>query len=266
MNQLISSDHTLAKANLKTFASANDSRTHLKQEWQSIFTSAHSIEQVTLHPWISGYFHLAPIDDNGDVLSLVCHICPRANRKGILIRDKAYSCLESGQNMEQWFSKFKSILQIHLNSHNHNSAMESLLKKEEDFGELTESVKKVQDIWCILSAKNRYLILESSMSAVNCRTAFQCGIEVGNIDHSRVFIPKLLPLIDDLLQENLKEWFCVEFRYIGTILGILLVVYFIGSDGKARLACQIISGCSQIWFTRFESSQKHLAKIRSAAG
>ena len=39
-------------------------------------------------------------------------------------------------------------------------------------------------------------------------TAFQCGVEIGIINHARVFLPKILPLTDDLLQENPKEWFC----------------------------------------------------------
>ena len=63
LNQLISTDITPEKTH-QTVKIAHDSQAHLKQEWESIFKTARSMEQIMLHPWVNGYFYLSPVDDN----------------------------------------------------------------------------------------------------------------------------------------------------------------------------------------------------------
>ena len=76
--------------------------------------------------------------------------------------------------------------------------------------------------------------------------AYQCGLEIGNINHSKHFPARLLPLLDGVLLKDTAEWFRNQDKVTllldgGTVFGlVMLVVYFFGRNGSVRLAgCQL---------------------------
>ena len=73
-----------------------------------------------------------------------------------------------------------------------------------------------------------------------CATNVSCGLEIGNINHSRTFIQKYLSLINDELIKKTLDWFDEQTDItvtldIGTECGVpLLAVLFI-SNKKSKL-------------------------------
>ena len=227
------------------------------------FTKVKSISSLIKRPRVKDVFFFAPLDvPHEDLASIdcgfedafevgtecwfVCRFCPQINgRPGIHIIDKNYTCSHY-DNQEQWFKRLKKSIKRHVLHETHIKRV-----KEQE-----ESQEKIKDKVDTAKRAIRYLVyylLKSNTAFIQyptlLGTVFQCGLLIGDINHSRKFASRILPLIDTVLQsENTKEWLIDQQHVsvsldIGTCMGlVLLVVYFIGSDGKARLAgCELTS-------------------------
>ena len=139
--------------------------------------------------------------------------------------------------MTKTFSNLKITLAKHVDSHIHKRAMEKELK--ERF--VTDKTK--QDIFNSM--------LHLSYYSIKSYTAFQqfenliatagiCGLELGDINHSKWFIVKFMNLVDTCLIKKTSQWakeqeILTVTLDIGTEYGIpLLAVLFINA-GKAKL-------------------------------
>ena len=225
-------------------------------------TSMHSVMRNSL---INGIFCFAKRDEHGnlalmddsnelseeiEVLDnrncyLVCQLChansPRTT-KGMRVHEKEYK-KELDKGLEEWFINFKKGLSSHMETENHSKALKEYEKKVEEIRNEVEEVKKsIRYLVYYLIRSNTAFLRFPELLAV----ASQCGLQIGNINHSRNFPPKILPLIDAVMLENTAEWFRVQAKITllldhGTVFGlVMLVVYFVGEDGEVRLAgCEL---------------------------
>ena len=172
---------------------------------------------------------------------LMCQLCPVKHSR-IYVTDKDYDC-KHYENMATWFTTMKRSIGSHIQSHVHQQHKEKFDKHIEENDDVLENIKK----------SLRYLVyyvIRSNIAFISfpplLATAYGCGIEIGDINHTNDFVSRILPLINTVLMENTKEWLG-EQRHIsisldiGTEMGlVLLVVYYIGEDGRTRLAgCEL---------------------------
>ena len=235
-----------------------EKKEYIERTTGNILAHAKSMKDIMLNPLVNERFHFVPLDYftaavkkeeySEDELEsecyLLCKICSRTSSKcGMLVVDREYAC-NYFDNLSPWFSRLKKVLRKHIaDLPMHQAAVKELEKKEKEFGDVLDGTK----------ANLRYLvyyIIKTNIAFLNyptlLSTVFQCGLEIGNINHTRDFVSRILPLIDGVILENTKEWISDQQHItisldIGTVLGlVLLVVYYIGSDGHARLAgCQM---------------------------
>ena len=155
------------------------------------------------------------------------------------------------------FSHTKKILKRHIEHPEHGKSKKDSDKKEEELRDVIDGINR----------SVRYLVyylLKTDTSFINfpvlLATVSQCGLEIGDINHSEKFPSNILPLIDVVFQENTKAWLDDQDNVslsldLGTYLDLtLLVVYFIGRDGSTRLAgCDLSSSkegihCAELAF------------------
>ena len=293
-------DLSLAKEEKKKYVTdlLTEKNKYIKEHALPSLINARSMKNLLENPLVHNIFQLVPhqvndkttFDESGEFdehqvvghCYLVCQICEATSKSGIIVEDKDYDC-RFYQVMEPWFSQTKQSIKIHLDHPSHNANKSRYDKKIVDNNEALENIKK----------SLRYLVyyvIRSNIAFISfpplLATVFQCGLEVGDINHTDRFVSRILPLIDTILLENTKIWLSDQSKIsisldIGTILGlVLLVVYFIGEDGKPRLAgcdltekkegdhlarlCYKIS-CSNIYAEEYLIQQKTNAIVADGA-
>ena len=181
-----------------------------------------------------------------DTEFMKCQICSSwsnpnsAKSLGIhLVEGSEYSVFEKGikHTMSQEFSNLKRTLIKHISCQTHQTS----LKQEDDHNRKNKQLKKSishsmrQMAYFTLKCKLPFNQFENY-----CATNVSCGLEIGNINHSRTFIQKYLSLINDELIKKTLDWFDEQTDItvtldIGTECGVpLLAVLFI-SNKKSKL-------------------------------
>lgn len=212
------------------------------------------------NPLINGIFHFAtkdehecliPIEDFSEIdetkmtvenseCYLVCQLClptkAISGRRGFTVLDPDYKCTDTQEN---WFTALKKSIARHISSDLHLKEEDEHDKKLEEVGHEIDGIKETVRylVYYLLKSNTAFLRFPELLAVAN-----QCGLEIGNINHSRGFPAKILPFIDAVLLENTAEWFKDQDKVTllldhGTVFGlVMLVVYFVGEDGSVRLA------------------------------
>ena len=209
-----------------------------------VATSMKSIKENKL---IKNIFSIYKREDD-DTEIMKCELCDKwsnsnsEQKLGIqLLEGSNYSVFDYEQGVKKAisksFSNFKIILIKHIESQTHNKS----LKHNHDFD--TKN-KRTKDAVSHSMRQMAYFTIKCNLSFNQfenyCATNFSCGLEIGNINHSRRFILTFLDLVSEKLVKKTADWFS-EQKYvtitldIGTENGIpLLAVLFI-SDKKSKL-------------------------------
>ena len=218
-----------------------EKKEYIERTTGNILAHAKSMKDIMLNPLVNERCHFVPLDYftaavkkeeySEDELEsecyLLCKICSRTSSKcGMLVVDREYAC-NYFDNLSPWFSRLKKVLRKHIaDLPMHQAAVKELEKKEKEFGDVLDGTK----------ANLRYLIyyiIKTNIAFLNyptlLSTVFQCGLEIGNINHTRDFVSRILPLIDGVILENTKEWISDQQHItisldIGTVLGLVLLV------------------------------------------
>ena len=237
----------------------NIDKSSIKSSFEDMLKSASSMEVIMLNPLVNGVFQFVPVsvsasynplEDTCDELMkecfLKCQICPNDSRNGrIYVPDKNYACKHFGV-MEPWFSNLKKTIRRHVSeSEVHRRNLKEMELNKNEIESASDDIKRNLRylVYYILRTNTAFLSFPKLLA-----TVYQCDMEIGNINHSRDFVSRILPLIDDILQENTKNWIMQQGHIsisldIGTVMGlVILVVYFTGEDGCTRLAgCDLTS-------------------------
>ena len=249
----------------------------------SLLRHARSVKSVMTNPLVKEYFQLIPTNKSfckyrkkedltekelpeDQEFYIECLLCINEPWKsGISIKNRNYSCpLKS--NLESWFRIAKQSLVRHIQSDSHWTEKKGCAKKKEELDEEIEKIKQTLRhlVYYVIKTNTAFLRFPTLLA-----TAFQCGLQIGDINHTRDFARRILPLINDVLQENTKEWLHDQTKMsisldIGTFFGlVLLVVYFIGANGTVRLAgCELTSSkegepCAKLCF-KIATSNIHI--------
>ncbi|KAL5267744.1 hypothetical protein ACHWQZ_G004702 [Mnemiopsis leidyi] len=202
----------------------------------SALTYAKSMKDIMLNPLVNDRFHFVPLnyytdavrkeeyseDELGSECYLLCKIClSDSSRCGMLVVDRKYSC-NYFENFSPWFTRLKKVLRRHISDvPMHQAAVKKLEKREKEYGDTLAGIKSNLRylVYYIIKTNIAFLNYPALLSTVS-----HCGLEIGNINHSRDFVSRILPLIDGILLENTKEWISDQQHItisldIGTVLG-----------------------------------------------
>ena len=263
---------TIEPCKEKTDKNLLEKKEFIEKNTASILSHAKSMKDLMLNPLVNERFHFVPLNyftdavrkeeysaiDLGSECYLMCKLCSSSSSKcGMLVVDREYAC-NYFENLSPWFIRLKKVLRKHIaDIPMHREAVKKLEKREKDYGDVLDGVKSNLRylVYYIIKTNIAFLNYPALLSTVS-----HCGLEIGNINHTRDFVSRILPLIDGILLENTKEWISDQEHLtisldIGTVLGlVLLVVYYIGSDGHPRLAgCQLTQSkggahCAELCF------------------
>lgn len=142
----------------------------------------------------------------------MCKLCS-ASKGGILVEDIKYQC-NLYDNMELWFSRMKKSLRKHLFQPLHKQSVKELEKETKSLIQNLTLSRKIQDTLFI--AFLNFPVLLSTVS--------QCGLEIGNINHTRNFVSRIFPLIYGFQQENTKVWI-TDQPQISILLDVLALFW-----------------------------------------
>ena len=173
---------------------------------------------------VNGCFQLVPVvktaeykqkeelvdgEPSGDIF-LELQLCDHTTHKsGILIADKDYSqgrlsssAVVSKVNLDTWFLRAKKSLLKHISSKTHTDSEKEIEKKKHDLVETIDNMKKTVRhlVYCIIKTNTAFL-----KSPTLLATAFQCGLQIVDINYTRNFACRILPLINGVLEEDTKE-------------------------------------------------------------
>ena len=183
-----------------------------------------------------------------DTEMMKCEICYKWSNSnseknlGIhLVEGSNYSVFDYEQGvknaMSKSFSRFKYILIKHLEGQTHHRS----LKQNNDFD--TKN-KKIKDAVSQSMRQMAYFTIKCNLPFNQfenyCATNVSCGLEIGNINHTRRFILTFLQLVSEKLVAKTADWFSKQKHVtitldVGTENGIpLLAVLFI-SNSKSKL-------------------------------
>ena len=151
-----------------------------------------------------------------------------------------YSVWSSGKKlpMENWFSNFKASLRDHIMSDFHQKSL------KEELNERTIVHKKKDEIFKTVRHM-AYFSLKSNLPFEQfpslLATTNACGLEIGDINHSRKFITNFLELLNSELEKKTATWFLENDNItltldIGTVDGVTLLAVLFIKDGKTKLA------------------------------
>ena len=234
------------------------------EEQIQLLKTAKSMHSVMKNSLVNGIFYFARRDEHGNLIPvedsneldetepvfvnggcyLVCQLC-QANSpkliKGFRVLDKDY---KRGEDcLEDWFKSFRKSVCAHIGLDVHSKSLKEYEKKVEDIKTEIEGVKRSIRylIYYLIKSNTAFLRYPELLAVAN-----QCGLLIGNINHSKNFPAIVLPLIDGVMLENTAEWFRDQNKITvlldhGTVFGlVMLVVYFVGDDGQVRLAgCEL---------------------------
>ena len=258
MDQLSMNNENLVSSQAITDKNLLEKKDFIDRNIENFLSNAKSIKDVMLNPLVNERFHFVPLnyfsiadkkeeyneDEVDSECYLVCKLCSTSSSKcGILVQDREYVC-NFFDSMEPWFVRLKKSVRKHItNFSSHQEAVNKLEKRNKEFGDELNGIKSNLRylVYYIIKKNIAFLNYPALLSTVS-----HCGSEIGNINHTRDFVSRILPLIDGVLQENTKEWITNQQHLtvsldIGTVLGlVLLVVFYIGADSHARLAgCEL---------------------------
>ena len=177
---------------------------------------------------------------------LTCLVCQKnsLNRKpGIIIEGGSnYSVYNETTGMrnkcDRWFSNFKKKVVKHLKSSTHTNSV--TVERQH--------IDKVCKLKADIHTSMRHLAYYTLHSntpfeqfPILLATVNKCGVNLGDINHTRKFIVIFLELVNDELYKKTYKWFNDQKEVtvtldIGTVFGItLLATLFIGDDGNVKL-------------------------------
>ena len=191
-----------------------------------LLKTAKSMESVMGNKLINGIFHFAHKDEHGylipiedsceldetdsncisDDCYLLCQLCKDnfPYVKGIRVQDKSYSRKESDRDtQEDWFITMKKVLVRHLVSKKHSEKFDDYENKVDELHNEIDNIKRTirYFIYYLLRTNTAFIRLPELLAV-----AYQCGLNIGNINHSKDFPAKILPLVDGVLLEKTADW------------------------------------------------------------
>ena len=176
-----------------------------------VATSMKSIKENKL---IKNIFSIYKREDD-DTEMMKCELCDKwsnsnsEQKLGIqLLEGSNYSVFDYEQGvkkaMSKSFSNFKITLIKHIESQTHNKS----LKHNHDFD--TKN-KRTKDAVSHSMRQMAYFTIKCNLPFNQfenyCATNFSCGLEIGNINHSRRFILTFLDLVSEKLVKKTADWF-----------------------------------------------------------
>ena len=209
--------------------------------------AATSMKEITENKLIKNIFSIYKREED-DTEMMKCEICDKWSNSnseknlGIhLVEGSNYSVFDYEQGvknaMSKSFSRFKYILIKHLEGQTHHRS----LKQNNDFD--TKN-KKIKDAVSQSMRQMAYFTIKCNLPFNQfenyCATNVSCGLEIGNINHTRRFILTFLQLVSEKLVAKTADWFSKQKHVtitldVGTENGIpLLAVLFI-SNSKSKL-------------------------------
>ena len=106
--------------------------------------------------------------------------------------------------METWFSNVKYSVFCHLKTDSHNTFYKEHMKEKAIIHDKKEKIFKTMRHLAYFTVKSN-LPLEQFETFL--ATSHSCGLELGNINHSRLFVTKFLSLVDTQLISKTVSWF-----------------------------------------------------------
>ena len=134
---------------------------------------------------------------------LVCIMCKRWCKNSLHVGITCKPCDEytaAGTKMDRSFSNLKIVLSKHLISDAHQTSLTTEKNNELAKSKVKDGILKSMRHWAYFTLKSG-LSLEQFPSLL--ATANVCGLELGDINHSRLFITQFLELIDIELVKKL---------------------------------------------------------------
>ena len=190
-------------------------------------------------------FEIEQADDQ-ESEKLVCKACKKwakgpATKLGFdLVGGSTYSIWASGvkKPMEKWFSNMKQKLAQHLMTDAHHNALKTEMCHAAEILRKKDEIFKTMRHLAYLAIKSNLPLdqFPTLLATVNA-----CGLELGNINHSRAFITQFLELVNVELIKKTAAWFDeqIEITFtldIGTVYGMTLLAVLFMSNGKVKLA------------------------------
>ena len=207
---------------------------------------ANSMASIKANKLVSNKFSIK-LEEEDETEYMRCDICskwanPISSQKlrQELVEGSEYSVNQSGvkKPMSKAFSNFKLGLVKHIESQSHKQS----LIKEKDYNFKYSNAK---ESIAVAMRQTAYFTIKCNLPFNQfeslCATNVYCGLELGDINHTRFFIDQFLDLVNNELIIKTADWFKDQEAVtitldIGTECGIpLLAVLFI-SGGKAKLA------------------------------
>ena len=140
--------------------------------------------------------------------------------------------------MEKWFTNVKQKLAQHLMTDSHNKAVSQEMKDAAETLKVKDQIFQSMRQLAYFGIKSNLPLDQFSSLLATVNT---CGLDLGDINHSRTFITKFLELINIELVKKTVQWFHDQSEItltldIGTVYGITLLAVLFISDGKVKLA------------------------------
>ena len=204
-------------------------------------TGCNSMSQILKNRLIDGIFEIAWRDDKESLVCVACQKHAKNYRKGFDLEEGSnYSVWSSGIKlpMTKWFSNFKRKLMEHLQSNAHHKAVKDELKQSAVIFTTKEKIFKSMRHLAYFTLKSNLPFdqFPSLLATANC-----CGVELGDINHTRNFVVAFLDLVNAELVDKTVKWFEEQDEVtctldIGTVHGVTLLATLFMSKGKVKLA------------------------------
>ena len=204
----------------------------------ALLTSAKSMKDLLENKLVNNDFEI----DRANMV-FKCSVCPCDRRSGsetgIKVTDWDYNKTTNTQQ-ERWFRNTKILLKRHIITGHH---LKNVYERDKELNEKiiplkVKIFKYIRHLAYYIIKTNTAFSLFPTLLAVAAR----CDIEIGDTNHSRMYLSELTGFINEVLVANTKRWFSAQTNAtvvsdIGTVMGLVLtVVILIGDRGVARVA------------------------------
>ena len=210
-------------------------------------STCHSVESILKNPLIKDIFEVKFNEDTEEEY-LFCLICQKnattyKTLDGIRIEGgSSYSSIDQTtgvkNKLDKWFSNFKKKVVTHLNSAVHTNAVIAELKYNEKVCKLKAEIHSSMRHLAYFTIHSN---LPFEQFPTLLATVNKCGLNLGDINHTRNFVTSFLELVNEEIFQKTYQWFSDQQELtvtldIGTVYGItLLAILVIGKEGTVKL-------------------------------
>ena len=206
---------------------------------------AKDMDTILNCPIIFNFFEIIPNEEDTQKTSnfiLLCKCCTGPSQKisaGINIKDPHFKHEPCGKGDWQpsWFTNLKQILIRHVTGLRHEENAAEYAQRERQKLSSRQQIAVCMRHLSYFAAKTAMPFSQFSQFLA---TVNRCGVELGNINHSKWYITEFTLLLDNILKVHTEEWLLSENEVtltldIGTCLGISLLAVLLIKGPEVRL-------------------------------